>query len=221
MRLVGSPSAVATFNPNIWYYISENAGILCAFLKPVITEQKVIQVTFNESGRIAGDQELRPEGCREHRHGPAHHADLGQGTDGARADPGQRRQVHRPARTPTNPGAPTGGGGSEARQASPHPRSIEKAPVLSDRGFSVAFGVAASVREDGEQQQGHDVGDLDHRVDGRARPCPCTDRRRCRRSPPPCGPRIPCRRNGLPRCTSWRCPRHRRPPSSRWRRRCR
>ncbi len=24
VRLVGSPSAVATFNPNVWYYISEN-----------------------------------------------------------------------------------------------------------------------------------------------------------------------------------------------------
>ena len=53
IRLVGSPSAVSTFNPNIWYYISETQESF-AFLKPVITEQKVIQVTFNDSGRIAG-----------------------------------------------------------------------------------------------------------------------------------------------------------------------
>lgn len=51
IRLVGSPSAVSTFNPNIWYFISETQESF-AFLKPVITEQKVIQVTFNESGRI-------------------------------------------------------------------------------------------------------------------------------------------------------------------------
>ena len=53
IRLVGSPSAVSTFNPNIWYYISETQESF-AFLKPVISEQKVIQVTFNDSGRIQG-----------------------------------------------------------------------------------------------------------------------------------------------------------------------
>jgi outer membrane protein assembly factor BamE (lipoprotein component of BamABCDE complex) len=51
VRLVGSPSAVATFNPNVWYYISETQETY-AFLKPKITAQKVIQVTFNESGRV-------------------------------------------------------------------------------------------------------------------------------------------------------------------------
>jgi outer membrane protein assembly factor BamE (lipoprotein component of BamABCDE complex) len=53
VRLIGSPSAVATFNPNIWYYISETQEYW-AFLKPKVTEQKVIQVTFNDSGRIEG-----------------------------------------------------------------------------------------------------------------------------------------------------------------------
>jgi outer membrane protein assembly factor BamE (lipoprotein component of BamABCDE complex) len=52
VRLIGSPSAVATFNPNVWYYISETQEAY-AFLKPEITQQKVVQVTFNESGRIA------------------------------------------------------------------------------------------------------------------------------------------------------------------------
>ncbi len=51
IRLVGSPSAVSTFNPNIWYYISETQEGY-AFLKPEITQQKVIQITFNESGRV-------------------------------------------------------------------------------------------------------------------------------------------------------------------------
>jgi outer membrane protein assembly factor BamE (lipoprotein component of BamABCDE complex) len=53
VRLIGSPSAVSTFNPNVWYYIGETQESY-AFLKPEIIEQKVIQVTFNESGRIAG-----------------------------------------------------------------------------------------------------------------------------------------------------------------------
>ena len=52
IRLIGTPSAVATFNPNIWYYISERQEQF-AFYRPWITEQKVIQVTFNDSGRIA------------------------------------------------------------------------------------------------------------------------------------------------------------------------
>ncbi len=51
VRLIGSPSAVATFNPNIWFYISETQEVW-AFMKPKITQQKVIQVTFNDEGRV-------------------------------------------------------------------------------------------------------------------------------------------------------------------------
>jgi outer membrane protein assembly factor BamE (lipoprotein component of BamABCDE complex) len=51
VRLVGSPSAVATFNPNIWYYISQKQETI-AFLKPKIIEQNVLQLTFNDSGRL-------------------------------------------------------------------------------------------------------------------------------------------------------------------------
>jgi outer membrane protein assembly factor BamE (lipoprotein component of BamABCDE complex) len=51
VRLVGSPSAVATFNPNIWYFISERQEYWGPS-RPWITEQNVIQVTFNDSGRV-------------------------------------------------------------------------------------------------------------------------------------------------------------------------
>jgi outer membrane protein assembly factor BamE (lipoprotein component of BamABCDE complex) len=50
-RLIGSPSAVATFNPNVWYYISEKQEYWGPS-RPWISEQAVIQITFNESGRI-------------------------------------------------------------------------------------------------------------------------------------------------------------------------
>jgi outer membrane protein assembly factor BamE (lipoprotein component of BamABCDE complex) len=50
-RLVGSPSAVATFNPNVWYYISEKQEGWGPS-KPWIADQNVIQITFNESGRV-------------------------------------------------------------------------------------------------------------------------------------------------------------------------
>ena len=51
VRLIGSPSAVATFNPNVWYYISETQEYW-AYTKPKISSQRVIQITFNESGRL-------------------------------------------------------------------------------------------------------------------------------------------------------------------------
>ncbi len=52
VRLIGTPSAVATFNPNTWFYVSQRQETF-AFFKPTVTEQKVMQVTFSESGRIA------------------------------------------------------------------------------------------------------------------------------------------------------------------------
>jgi outer membrane protein assembly factor BamE (lipoprotein component of BamABCDE complex) len=51
VRLIGSPSAVATFNPNVWYYISQKQETW-AFLKPVMLEQNVMQLNFNDSGRL-------------------------------------------------------------------------------------------------------------------------------------------------------------------------
>jgi len=51
VRLIGTPSAVATFNPNVWYYISQKQESF-AFLRPWITDQSVMQLTFNESGRL-------------------------------------------------------------------------------------------------------------------------------------------------------------------------
>jgi outer membrane protein assembly factor BamE (lipoprotein component of BamABCDE complex) len=50
-RLVGSPSSVATFNPNVWYYISEKQEYWGPS-RPWISDQSVIQITFNESGRV-------------------------------------------------------------------------------------------------------------------------------------------------------------------------
>src|SRR5579883_176834 len=51
VRLIGSPSAVATFNPNVWYYISQKQETW-AFMKAHVIDQKVLQLTFNEAGRL-------------------------------------------------------------------------------------------------------------------------------------------------------------------------
>lgn len=51
IRLIGTPTAVATFNPNVWYYISARQEYWGPS-KPWITEQSVIQISFDESGRV-------------------------------------------------------------------------------------------------------------------------------------------------------------------------
>jgi outer membrane protein assembly factor BamE (lipoprotein component of BamABCDE complex) len=51
VRLIGSPSTVATFNPNVWYYISQKQETW-AFMKPSMVDQNVMQLNFNEAGRL-------------------------------------------------------------------------------------------------------------------------------------------------------------------------
>ena len=51
IRLIGTPSSVGTFNPNTWYYISQRQEAY-AFFKPQTLDQKVIQLGFNEAGRL-------------------------------------------------------------------------------------------------------------------------------------------------------------------------
>jgi outer membrane protein assembly factor BamE (lipoprotein component of BamABCDE complex) len=108
VRLIGSPSAVSTFNPNIWYYISEKQESW-AFLKPEIVDQNVMQLTFNESGRLQGikkyDQKDGEHITMVSRITPTAGKELTVleqilGNVGRFATPQQ-----------TNPGAPTGGGG--------------------------------------------------------------------------------------------------------------
>ena len=45
VRLLGSPSNVAAFDPNTWYYISARQ-VQYAFLKPKITDQQLLLVRF-------------------------------------------------------------------------------------------------------------------------------------------------------------------------------
>ncbi len=51
MQQFGSPSSVATFGDEVWYYI-QSRKMRQAFLRPETTEQKVTQITFDNSGVI-------------------------------------------------------------------------------------------------------------------------------------------------------------------------
>jgi len=48
---LGSPSSVATFDKNTWYYISKREESY-AFFKPSVKEQKVLIVSFSETGQV-------------------------------------------------------------------------------------------------------------------------------------------------------------------------
>ena len=108
IRLIGSPSTVATFNPNVWYYISQKQEYY-AFFKPEMIEQNVLQLTFNESGRLQAMKKY----------------DLADGKDidmVSRITPTAGKELtileqllgnvgrFSGPRQDTNPGAPTGGG---------------------------------------------------------------------------------------------------------------
>jgi outer membrane protein assembly factor BamE (lipoprotein component of BamABCDE complex) len=56
-RLLGSPSNVAAFDENTWYYISARQ-VQYAFLKPRTTEQNVLVVRFDEAGTVREVKEL-------------------------------------------------------------------------------------------------------------------------------------------------------------------
>jgi len=107
-RLIGSPSTVATFNPNVWYYISQKQEYY-AFFKPTMVEQSVLQLDFNDSGRLTSLKNY----------------DLADGKDismVSRITPTAGKEMtvleqilgnvgrFSGPRQETNPGAPTGGG---------------------------------------------------------------------------------------------------------------
>jgi outer membrane protein assembly factor BamE (lipoprotein component of BamABCDE complex) len=50
-RLIGSPSSVAAFDPNTWYYISQKTKDV-AFFKTDVIDQQVITITFDQDGVV-------------------------------------------------------------------------------------------------------------------------------------------------------------------------
>lgn len=57
VRLLGSPSSVAAFDDNTWYYISARQ-VQLAFLKPRTTDQNVLVVRFDATGVVREKKEL-------------------------------------------------------------------------------------------------------------------------------------------------------------------
>ncbi|MGH6979893.1 MAG: outer membrane protein assembly factor BamE [Stellaceae bacterium] len=50
-KLLGSPSSIASFDPNTWYYISQETQNV-AFFKPRVKDQKVVSISFDKKGVV-------------------------------------------------------------------------------------------------------------------------------------------------------------------------
>jgi len=111
VRLIGSPSAVATFNPNVWYYISETQEYW-AFTKPKISSQRVIQVTFNESGRLEAIKNYDLKDAQNIQMVSRITPTSGKELTILEQVLGNVGRFSGPKGQGTNPGAPTSGGGT-------------------------------------------------------------------------------------------------------------
>lgn len=49
---LGSPSATATFDTEVFYYISQKRTRMAAFMKPRLVEQNILAVYFNADGEV-------------------------------------------------------------------------------------------------------------------------------------------------------------------------
>ncbi len=61
--LLGSPSTVAQFDDNTWYYISQRTKDL-AFFKPELLDQRVVTITFDDKGLV---KKIAYLGLKDHR----------------------------------------------------------------------------------------------------------------------------------------------------------
>jgi outer membrane protein assembly factor BamE (lipoprotein component of BamABCDE complex) len=52
MEILGSPSTIPSFDANRWYYISRKTSATC-FFTPVVLEQQVTVITFNQAGIVS------------------------------------------------------------------------------------------------------------------------------------------------------------------------
>ncbi|TWT09700.1 outer membrane protein assembly factor BamE [Reyranella sp. CPCC 100927] len=64
LRLLGSPSTVASFDNNVWYYISQRQEAV-AFFEPKMAEQKVTAIYFGDNDRIREIKVFGPDDAKD------------------------------------------------------------------------------------------------------------------------------------------------------------
>jgi outer membrane protein assembly factor BamE (lipoprotein component of BamABCDE complex) len=60
-RILGSPSTIAAFDANTWYYISQKTKDI-AFLRPELIDQEVLAIDFDKDGVV---QDIRHKGLED------------------------------------------------------------------------------------------------------------------------------------------------------------
>jgi outer membrane protein assembly factor BamE (lipoprotein component of BamABCDE complex) len=60
-RLLGSPSSIAAFEPNTWYYVSQKTKDV-AFFKPQLIDQEVLAIDFDKDGVV---RDVRHRGLQD------------------------------------------------------------------------------------------------------------------------------------------------------------
>ena len=61
---LGTPSSVATFDRNTWYYISKETESL-AFFEPTVVDQQVLAVKFDDAGLVKDVQHFNMDDGKE------------------------------------------------------------------------------------------------------------------------------------------------------------
>jgi len=61
-RILGSPSTVAAFDGDTWYYISQKTKEV-AFLKPELLDEQVVAIDFDKKGVV---RDVRHKGLNDH-----------------------------------------------------------------------------------------------------------------------------------------------------------
>lgn len=67
LDLIGSPSSVAAFGPETWYYISQRVHTV-AFFAPTLEDRKVIAIRFDDKGVVRDVRELGLEDGKKVEH---------------------------------------------------------------------------------------------------------------------------------------------------------
>jgi outer membrane protein assembly factor BamE (lipoprotein component of BamABCDE complex) len=59
-EILGSPSTIPTFDPNVWYYVSKTTAAR-SFFTPTVLNQQVTVVTFNNAGIVSAIKTYKGE----------------------------------------------------------------------------------------------------------------------------------------------------------------
>lgn len=58
-RILGTPTQVATFDENVWYYVGRNTEQY-SFFTPEVIQQKAVEVRFDDSGIVTAMKTFDP-----------------------------------------------------------------------------------------------------------------------------------------------------------------